>query len=255
MNPLVSVIMPAYNCGAFISQSIQSVMAQTVTDWELLIVDDCSTDDTWERVMQLAAQEQRIHCTRLSRNGGPAAARNQALALASGTFIAFLDGDDLWAPEKLEKQLAFMERTGCVFSATGYNRIDERGRLLPTVCLPPHKTGYQKMLLLSNPIGNSTVMYNQSALGRFEVPSIRKRNDFALWLKILRATPCCAGMDDVLTHYLVRSGNVSGRKLTLAKYHWQLYRRIEGFGIPESIFYVFCWAFVKGTGIGLRRKA
>ena len=146
-----------------------------------------------------------------------------------------------------------MEKSGARFSATAYDQIDENGKPLSTVCLPPHRTTYQKMLLLSIPIGNSTVMYDQQALGRFEVPPICKRNDFALWLKILKATPCCMGMDEILTHYRVRGNSVSSNKLAQAKYHWQLYRKIEGLGILQSLFYVGCWAFVKGTRIGLHR--
>ena len=252
--PLVSVIMPTYNCGKYIADSIQSVISQTVIDWELQIVDDCSTDDTRDVVERLAAQEKRIHYSCLAQNGGPAVARTEALRRASGKYIAFLDSDDLWTPDKLEKQIAFMERTGATFSATAYDQFDESGTPLPTVCLPPHKTTYRKMLLLSNPIGNSTVMYDQSVLGKFEVPPIRKRNDFALWLKILRTTPYCMGMDDILTHYRVRTNSVSSNKLAQAKYHWQLYREIEGLGILKSLFYVGCWALVKGTGLGLRRQ-
>ena len=174
--PLVSIIMPTYNCGAYIEDSIRSVIAQTVTDWELQIVDDCSTDNTREVVERLAAQEKCIHYTCFSRNQGPAAARTEALRRADGKYIAFLDSDDLWEPDKLERQLAFMEKTGAKFSATAYDQFDESGTPLPTVCLPPHKTTYRKMLLLSNPIGNSTVMYDQSVLGKFEVPPIRNQD-------------------------------------------------------------------------------
>ena len=252
--PLVSVIMPAYNCGNFIAQAIQSVINQSIPDWELLVVDDCSTDDTVEVVRRLAAQDARVRFASLSQNGGPAEARNMAMRRASGRYVAFLDSDDLWEADKLEKQIAFMERTGAKFSATAYDQIDESGKPLSTVCLPPHRTSYRKMLLLSNPIGNSTVMYDQQALGRFEVPPIRRRNDFALWLRILKKTPCCMGMDDILTHYRVRGSSVSSNKLAQARYHWQLYREIEALSVLESAYYLGCWAFVKGTGIGLRRR-
>ena len=253
-SPLVSVIMPAYNCGRYIAQAVQSVIGQTLADWELQIVDDCSTDDTQAVVQRLAAQDTRIHYTRLAQNGGPAAARNEALRRAAGQYVAFLDSDDLWTSDKLERQIAFMEKNGATFSATAYDQMDESGNPLPTVCLPPHRTNYRKMLLLSNPIGNSTVMFDQRLLGRFQVPPIRKRNDFALWLKILKTTPCCMGMDDVLTHYRVRTDSISSNKLAQAKYHWQLYREIEQLSVPASAFYVLCWAFVKGTGLGLRRR-
>ena len=245
--------MPAYNCESCIEDAIRSVIAQTEEDWELLIVDDCSTDATAARVECLAAREPRIRFVRLSQNGGAAVARSEALRRASGRYVAFLDGDDLWDRRKLERQLAFMRETGAPFSATAYDQIDETGRPLSTVCLPPRRTGYRKLLLLSNPLGNSTVMYDQRVLGRFELPRIRRRNDFALWLKLLRVTPCCMGMDEILTHYRVRRKNVRS-KLALARYHWRLYREVEQLGVLESAFYLGCWALVKGSGIGLRRR-
>lgn len=253
--PLVSVIMPTYNCGRFIAQSIQSVIDQTVTEWELLIVDDCSTDSTAEIVRAYTDQHPNIHYVRMEKNGGPAAARNVGLRQAQGRYIAFLDSDDLWKKEKLEKQIAFMESTGALFCATGYEQMDEAGNSLHVVCFPPRKTSYNRCIRLSNPIGNLTVMYNQEALGRFEVPMIQKRNDFALWLKILKKTKYCYGMEDVLATYRVRkSGSVSSNKLGQARYHWQLYHEIEGHGILRSTFEMGCWAFVKGTGIGLDRR-
>ncbi len=247
--------MPTYNCGAYITDSIQSVIAQTVADWELQIVDDCSTDDTRAVVERLAAQEPRIHYSCLAQNGGPAVARTEALRRASGKYIAFLDSDDLWTPDKLEKQIAFMEQNGVFFSATGYEQMDENGNSLHLACFPPDKTSYNKCIRLSNPIGNLTVMYNQEALGRFEVPMIQKRNDFALWLQILKKTKYCYGLNEVLATYRVRkSGSVSSNKLGQARYHWQLYHEIEGHGFLRSAFEMGCWAFVKGTGIGLKRR-
>ena len=226
-----------------------------MTDWELQIVDDCSTDNTRAVVERLAAQEPRIHYSCLAQNGGPAVARTEALRRASGKYIAFLDSDDLWTPDKLEKQIAFMEQNGVFFSATGYEQMDENGNSLHLACFPPDKTSYNKCIRLSNPIGNLTVMYNQEALGRFEVPMIQKRNDFALWLQILKKTKYCYGLNEVLATYRVRkSGSVSSNKLGQARYHWQLYHEIEGHGFLRSAFEMGCWAFVKGTGLGLRRQ-
>jgi len=252
---LVSVIMPTYNCAEFIEESIQSVISQSITDWEILIEDDCSTDNTEEVLKPYLEKYPNIHYHRLERNGGPAVARTEALKKARGRYIAFLDSDDIWHSKKLEKQISFMENTGADFTATGYNQMDESGNSLHTVCLPPKKMSYERCICLSNPIGNLTVMYNREKLGQFEVPMIKKRNDFALWLKILRKTKWCYGMDDVLATYRVgRSGSVSSNKLAQAKYHWQLYREIERHNLIRSMFEMCCWAWVKGTGIGLRRK-
>ena len=157
--------------------------------------------------------------------------------------------------DKLEKQIAFMERTGAKFSATGYQWMDENGNDLHTVLIPPKKTDYKKMIRLSNPIGNLSVMYDQDALGKFEVPPIKKRNDFALWLQILKKTDYCYGMEDVLGVYRIgRTRSVSSNKLKQAKYHWQLYHEIEGHSVFRSLHELGCWAFVKGTGIGIDKR-
>jgi len=251
---LVSVIMPTFNCGNFIKESVESVINQTIKDWEIQIVDDCSTDNTYEVLKPFLEKYSNIHYYKLPQNSGPAAARTEAMKRASGKYVAFLDSDDLWAPDKLEKQIAFMENTGAMFSCTAYEQIDENGQRLHVVCTPPKKTDYNKMLRLSNPIGNSTVMYYQEELGKFEVPPIKKRNDFALWLKILRKTPYCVGMPDVLMSYRVRKNSVSSNKLSQAKFHWQLYREIENLNFIKSCWAILCWAWVKGTGIGLDRK-
>lgn len=252
---LVSVIMPTYNCGEYIAQSIDSVVAQTITDWEIQIVDDCSTDNTQEVLNPYLEKYPQIHYYKLPENEGPAVARTEAIKRANGKYIAFLDSDDLWASNKLEKQIAFMEASYAKFSCTAYAQMDADGNNLHTVMIPLKKTDYKKCIRLSNPIGNLTVMYDQEALGKFEVPMIKKRNDFALWLQILKKTDYCYGMEEVLgTYRLGRVGSVSHNKLVQAKYHWQLYHQIEGHNIMRSVYEVGCWAFVKGTGIGLQKK-
>jgi len=251
---LVSVIMPTYNCEKFIGESIQSVIDQTITDWEIQIVDDCSTDNTAAVVRKYQKQYPQIYYTRLEKNGGPAVARTVAIGLATGKYIAFFDSDDLWTSDKLEKQIAFMQKTGAKFSATGYDQMDENGNSLHTTLIPPAHCDYKKMLRLSNPIGNTTVMYDQEALGKYEVPLIKKRNDFALWLKILKDTDECVGMPDILAHYRIRKNSVSRNKLAQVRFHWQLYHKIEGMSVFRSALYIGCWAFVKGTGIGINKQ-
>ncbi len=252
---LVSIIMPAYNCGRFIEESIQSVLAQTATDWELLIVDDNSADHTEAILKPYLAQYPNIRYTRFPENRGAAAARNEAIRQACGRYIAFLDSDDLWTPDKLEKQIAFMQAQGATFCATGYAKMDEKGRSLHKAMFPPAEMDYRTCLRLSDPIGNLTVMYDQSVWGKFQVPDIKKRNDYALWLRMLRTIPCCVGFPEVLATYRVRESSISSRKLRLAKYHWQLYYEIEQLGLVKSIWYLLCWAWVKGTGIGLEKRS
>ena len=240
------MIMPTYNCGTYLAAAIRSVTAQTYPHWELILVDDASTDDTAE-VVRPFLEDSRIRYERFDRNRGTAAARSHALSLARGEFVAFLDGDDLWHPEKLERQLAFMKRIpACAFSATAYAHVDESGQPLSTVRIPPKRCGYWKLLLLSDPLGNSTVIYDRRVFGNRTVPTIEKRNDFALWLSLLRSGAICYGMRECLTQYRVRQGSLSANKLTLAKYHWQLYRHIEGLSVLISAFAMVCWAVVKG---------
>lgn len=252
MSVLVSVIMPTYNCGKYLADSIESVISQTINDWEIQIVDDCSTDNTEEVLKPYLDKYPNIHYVKLTENGGPAVARTEAIRRATGKYCAFLDSDDLWYKDKLEKQISFMNDVGADFSCTAYKQMDVDGNDLNTIIVPPKKTGYKKCIQLSNPIGNLTAIYNQESLGKFEVPMIRKRNDFALWLQILKKTPYCYGMEDVLGVYrLGRAGSVSHNKLAQAKYHWKLYHDIEQHNVIRSAYEIGCWAFVKGTGIGL----
>lgn len=259
MQALVSIVMPTYNCGSLIAESIESVLAQTYPHWELLIVDDASRDNT-EEVVQPFLADPRVRYERLAQNSGADVARSRAMALATGDYVAFLDSDDLWLPEKLEQHLTFMQNlseqgTPCYFSCTAYTHIDDDGNSLHRQATPPKKTGYWKMLRLSCPIGNSTVMYDRRHYGGdLSVPPIKKRNDFALWLSMLRGGEICYGMTSPLSRYRVRTSSLSSNKLSLVKYHWQLYRKIEKLPAVISAFFILCWAFVKGTGIGLNRK-
>lgn len=252
---LVSVVMPTYNCGKYIAQSIESVLSQTVSDWELRIVDDCSTDDTAEILQPYLNKYQQIHYYKLPQNGGPAVARTEAIKQSGGKYIAFLDSDDLWFPDKLEKQIAFMQENSVEFSCTAYSCMNDAGESLHYALFPPKQITYTKCIRLSNPIGNLTAMYDQEALGKFSVPMIKKRNDFALWLQLLKKTPCCGGLQDVLgTYRMGRKGSVSHNKLKQSKYHWQLYHDIEKHNVIRSLYELGCWAFVKGTKIGLDKR-
>lgn len=253
MEELVSIVMPTYNCANFIEESIKSVLAQHHKNWELLIVDDCSTDNTKAVLAPYLAKYPNIRYTCLKKNSGPAVARSEALKQAKGDYVAFLDSDDLWTPNKLALQIDFMKQNKVFFSATGYELMSEDGRSRGVALIPPQKTNYDKMLRLSCPVGNLTVMYDRRVIGDQQVPSIKKRNDFALWLQTLHKTDACYGMPDVLAKYRIRTSSISRNKLALLPYHWHLYHHIEKLGIIKSSWYILCWAFIKGTKIGINK--
>ena len=241
---LVSVIMPTYNCGRFITETIESIQAQTYENWEIEIVDDCSKDDTKTIVEALMEKDSRIHYHCLETNSGAAVARTEAMKRARGEYMAFCDSDDLWTPDKLECQLAFMNENGYAFSCTAYEQIDEESKSLNRVIKTVPKTDYNR-LLLDCPVGNSSVMYNVGAMGKFEVPNIRKRNDDALWLTMLKKEKYIWGMPDVLMRYRIRSNSISSNKLSVIKYHWILYRDIERLSVVRSVFHIGFWCFLK----------
>ena len=244
MSKLVSIIVPTYNCAKFIGRTIESAQAQTYRNWEMIIVDDRSTDNTKEIVEQYIRNDSRIQYHLLDVNSGAAVARTTAMKLARGDYMAFLDSDDLWLPDKLEKQIAFMDANDYAFSCTAYAQIDEDDNLIGKTVKTVKKTNYNR-LLLDCPVGNSTVMYNVEKMGKFEVPNIRKRNDDALWLKMLKKETYIWGMPDVLMRYRVRENSISSNKLQLIKYHWQLYREIEHLGVLRSAFHVCYWCMIK----------
>lgn len=241
---LVSIITPTYNCGKFIAETIESVQAQTYGDWEMVIVDDCSKDDTKQVVERYMAEDPRIkyHC--LETNSGAAVARTTAMRLAEGEYMAFLDSDDLWMPDKLERQLAFMRAHGYAFTCTAYEQIDEDSKPLDHVVKTVKKVNYNR-LLLDCPVGNSTVMYDVGKMGKFEVPNIRKRNDDALWLQMLKKEEYIWGMEDVLMRYRLRQNSISSNKFSVIKYHWILYREIEHLSVLRSLFHVCWWGVIK----------
>jgi Glycosyltransferases involved in cell wall biogenesis len=241
---LISVITPTYNCGRFIAETMEAVQSQTYTQWEMVIVDDCSKDNTIEVVEAYIAKDSRIKYYCLETNSGAAVARTTAMKLAEGEYMAFCDSDDLWMPDKLEKQMAFMNDHNYAFSCTAYEQIDEDGKSLDRVIKTVRKTDYNR-LLLDCPVGNSTVMYNANIMGKFEVPNIRKRNDDALWLTMLKKEKFIMGMPDVLMRYRIRKNSISSNKLKVIKYHWILYRDIEHLNVFRSAFHICYWCFLK----------
>lgn len=242
MEYLISIITPTYNCAQFIGETIKSVINQTYTNWEMIIVDDASNDNTEEVVKSI--KDERIKYIRLKENSGAATARNIAMENASGKFMAFLDSDDIWKKDKLEKQVKFMIDNNYNFTCTAYEKMNEKGDSLNKVFKPKKKADYNR-ILLDCPVGNSTVMYNVSNLGKFQVPNIRKRNDDALWLQILKKEKFIYGMPDILMKYRIRNNSISSNKLSLVKYHWYLYRKIEHLSVIRSVFHICWWGIIK----------
>ena len=241
---LISIIMPTYNCAKFIEETIKSIQAQTYNSWELIIVDDCSTDNTKEIVERYIKSDTRIKYNCLEKNSGAAVARTTAMNLANGEYMAFCDSDDIWTNNKLEKQLAFMKKNNYYFTCTAYEQIDENSNSLGKIIKPKEKCNYNR-LLLDCPVGNSTVMYNVKEMGKFEVPNIRKRNDDALWLQMLKKEKYIYGMPEVLMKYRIRKNSISSNKFKVIKYHWILYRNVEHLSIPRSLFHIGYWCVIK----------
>lgn len=244
MSDLISIITPTYNCGKFIGETIESVINQTYENWEMIIVDDCSKDNTKDIVNKYAQNDDRIKYYLLEKNSGAAIARTKAMELANGNYMAFLDSDDLWVEDKLEKQLKFMKENNFNFVCTEYEQIDEQRNPLGKIIKVRDKANYNRVLL-DCPVGNSTVMYNVKAMGKFQVPNIRKRNDDALWLKMLKKEEYIHGMKEVLMKYRIRENSISSNKLDLVKYHWYLYREIENLSVIRSIFHIGYWGIIK----------
>ena len=245
---LISVITPTYNCANFIGETIESVQAQTYQQWEMIIVDDRSTDNTKEIVEEYVKADDRIKYTCLEENSGAAVARTTAMELANGEYMAFLDSDDIWSEDKLEKQLSFMKEQDIAFSCTAYEQIDEKGEPINKIIKTVPKADYNR-ILLDCPVGNSTVMYNVEKMGKFEVPNIRKRNDDALWLQMLKKEKYIYGMESVLMRYRIRQNSISSNKLKVIKYHWILYRDIEHLSVARSVFHIAYWCAIKVLGI------
>ncbi len=240
--PLVSIIMPSYNAARFIAESIEAVLAQSYVDWELLITDDCSRDQTLEIAQSYERKDPRIKVFALPCNSGAAAARTHSLEMAKGRYIAFLDSDDLWKPQKLERQLCFMEEGGYAFSYTDYELMSEEGHLLHKRLRMPPALSY-KQYLRNTAIGCLTVMIDKGKTGNFSMPPIRSSQDMATWLLLLRRIDKAYALtEDLATYRLVGNSNTA-KKGKAAKDVWRVYREIEHLSLARSIYSFVGYAF------------
>jgi teichuronic acid biosynthesis glycosyltransferase TuaG len=231
----VSVITPSYNSAKYIAETMESVLAQTYRNWEMLIVDDSSSDITCEIVRRYMEKDGRIKLYRMPVNSGPSKARNLGIEKAMGRYIAFLDSDDLWKPEKLEKQIAFMQARNAVLSYTAYEKMTEEGEKAGRIVDVPESLSYKNMLY-SNSIGCLTAVYDAGVLGKVFMPDILKRQDWGLWLRILKMGNIAHGINEPLAYRRIRGASVSHNKFVAAKYTWYLYRRVESLPIGKSLF-------------------
>ncbi|MDE5802908.1 MAG: glycosyltransferase [Lachnospiraceae bacterium] len=241
MKEKVSIIVPVYNAEKYIRETVDCVKAQTYPDWELLLVEDGSTDESLRILEELEKGDTRIHVLQ-QENGGAARARNHGLSKAEGRFVAYLDADDLWSPDKLEKQLAFMAEKDAAFSFTGYEFADEKGKGTGKIVKVPETMQY-KQALKNTTIFTSTVMFDTTKLSKekLNMPII-KSEDTALWFKVLRGGVTAHGLNENLVRYRRPANSLSSNKLEAIRRIWTLYRKAEGLSVVYS-FYNFCfWA-------------
>ena len=233
--PRFSVIMPTHNVASFIDRAISSVQAQDERDWELLIVDDGSQDMTKTIIEQFTARDPRIRATFLDGNYGAAVARNTAIASARGRYIAFIDSDDFWFPEKLTRQRRLLEESGAPLVYSVYHKVDASGRLDGRTVKVPEKIDYRG-LLKATVIATVTAVYDRERVGLVLMPEILKRQDYALWLKILRRGGYARGAPEALAALRKRPGSVSSNKVSAMRFTWRVYRECEQLGRVASAY-------------------
>lgn len=262
---LVSIITPSYNSSKYISQTIESVLNQTYQNWEMIIVDDCSKDNTVKIIEGYTQKDFRIKLYKLENNSGAAVARNKAIDLSNGRFIAFLDSDDLWLPLKLEKQVNFMLNNNAVLSYTAYKKIDSFGNIGNNIVNVPDFITYNSMLNTCS-IGCLTAMYDTKQIGKHYMPEINIRQDYGLWLKIIKkvgqedyslwlkllknfskdnkmSNHKFLGLNENLALYRIHNESISNNKLKAALFQWIVYRKIEKLSLFKSLYHFINYAY------------
>lgn len=243
-NPLVSIITPVYNSAMYLADTISSVINQTYPNWEHILVNDGSTDNSVHVIKEIAANESRVRLLHLPCNMGSGPARNLAIKEARGKYIAFLDSDDTWVPERLEKHVKFMMEHNLQVSHASYGYLTEKGEVFRTpYFVADHPVDY-KYLLKRTDISCLTAIYDQEQIGKYYMPDLRRKQDYALWLAILKAgyNSVPYPRDEVLAYYRQRKGSATSKKWTLILKHYKFLRHQEKLGCIDSIRYTFHWA-------------
>ncbi|MBO9473666.1 glycosyltransferase family 2 protein [Shimia sp. R10_1] len=238
---MVSILMPAFNASNSISGSIKSVIAQSYSNWELLIVDDGSTDGTCRIATGMAEFDSRIHVFKLWENQGASYARNFGLNHAKGRYIAFLDADDFWHPNKLSQQINYMKEKDAALCFSAYTRIDDQDRRLENVRVPSRISYHD--LLKRNVIGCLTVVYDTTTIGKVPMPPFKRQQDYALWLSIIRRAGSAFGLDEDLAIYRVGKKTLSTNKVLAAQDIWRIFRQQERLNLLHAIYYFLHYSY------------
>lgn len=242
---LVSIVTPNYNCQKYIAETIESVLKQTYTNWEMLIVDDCSTDGSYETALEYSKKDTRIKVFRNENNLGAAISRNKALDVANGEYIAFLDSDDLWLPEKLEKQIKFMQDNGCDFSFTEYDLIDENGKPLGKRAKVVRKLTCKKYMF-HNFVGCLTAMYRFEVCEEIRSYNLKYNNDYGLFFQILNRTKYAKGLSSSLAMYRIRRNGLSkSNKKKKIEAYYDFMRQYLKVGFLLATFFLSCNVAIK----------
>ncbi|RXM48564.1 glycosyltransferase family 2 protein [Flavobacterium sp. YO12] len=244
MNDLVSILMPTFNAEKFIKAAIESVQKQTYENWEMILVDDASTDETVKIIDDFAQKDSRIKLFQLETNSGNGFARNKALEKASGKYIAFLDADDLWLSTKLEKQIQFLKANNLPFTFSFYDCIDDNGNNLNRRVQTPIPLTY-KQLFFCNYVGNLTAIYDADFFGKIKLESSQKRQDWRLWLTILKQIKTAEAIPESLAFYRIRKDSISSSKFKLIKHNFGVYREFHGYNFVFSVLLMMRFLFTQ----------
>lgn len=239
---LISIITPVHNSEKFISETIKSVQKQTYSNWELFLIDDCSSDNSIDVIEKFQSKDARINLIKNEKNSGPAITRNKGIKAAEGEFITFLDGDDIWFPAFLETSLKTCLEYKYEFVFSSYKRYDEELQPFISDFIVPEKVNYHQ-LLKACPIPCLTAFIDIRKTGKFYMPIMNKRQDWGLWLAILKKVDYAYGIEEPLAIYRMRKDSVSRSKRKLIPYVWKIYRDVEDFGVVKSSYYFIHWAF------------
>lgn len=242
MSNLVSIITPTFNSAKYITETIQSVLNQTHENWEMILVDDCSSDNTVDLIKEFITNDNRIQLHQLDSNSGPAVARNKGIENVKGKYMTFLDADDIWFDDFLECSIKTIQTIGIHFVFSSYKRSDESLNFIYSDFIVPQKVTYTD-ILKSNSISCLTAFLDIQTLGKKTMPLIRKRQDMGLWLQYLKEIPFAYGIQEPKAIYRIRENSLSRKKSNLIKYQWQFYREVEKLNVFQSIYYMLHWMY------------
>lgn len=242
MSDLVSIITPVYNAEKLIGETLTSVRNQSHENWEHILVDDCSSDQSVQRIEEFSRRDPRIKLVQLTKNSGPGVARNQAIDLAKGRYLAFLDADDIWFDFHLKDSLEFMKSKNHDFVFASYKRSDEHLNFIYSNFEVPLKVSYTDVLK-TNSISCLTAVIDTHTLGKKKMPHIRKRQDMGLWLSYLKETEYAYGIKRPHAIYRIRENSLSRNKFNLIRYQWEFYRKVEGLSAFKSLYFLVLWTY------------